>query len=113
MTVHDVTKYRVSKDRRHSEGHHRITLQVRTVQASDLGTYECSVINAIGSGQAHVQLVLVPEPPIYEGENINEPPTVITHWSIRSHQPLSEVVLSYKNEKVSWSGTSMFCQGKR
>lgn len=102
--MHDLTKYKLRKERRHSDGHHRTSLQVRNVQSADLGQYRCVVRNAIGTGEAGVRLVLVPEPPRIESVDVKSVGhLVITHWSIRSHQALNEVALSYmKNGSTVW-----------
>lgn len=102
--LHDGDKYKLRKERRHSDGHHRSSLQVHNVQSADLGVYRCVVRNSIGEGQSSVRLVLQPEPPRFESVDVkNVGHVVITHWSIRSHQALSEVALSYmKNGSTVW-----------
>lgn len=82
--------------------HGKSTLVVKAVTKSDLGDYECDVQNSIGKGQTKMQLVLVPEPPRFVSDDINDD-TVITHWIIRSHQPLTEVMMNYQqNGSKNW-----------
>lgn len=75
-------------------------LIVSNVRANDLGEYECQVENAIGSENVSIELTNVPEPPqLHHVEQ--EANVVITHWHIRSLQPLTEVMLNYQQKGVS------------
>lgn len=99
VPTNDVSKYGLHTEQRHPAGQFRSTLIVKNVQKEDLGDYSCDVRNPIGRAQTKVQLVLVPETPKFSRADI-EPEVVVTHWTIRSHQALSEVKLNYKQNGV-------------
>lgn len=101
IDTNDSAKYKVhNRGGGHSDGYHRSTLLVRNVQSADLGQYNCTVHNDLGAGQAHVHLVLVPEPPRFVSADVNEQ-RVVTHWRVHSHQALNEIALSYMKNGVS------------
>lgn len=75
-------------------------LVISNVKAKDLGEYECQVENEIGSENVSIELTSAPEPP--QLHNVEkEGDVVITHWHIRSLQPLTEVMLNYQQKGVS------------
>lgn len=77
-------------------------LVVSNVKSKDLGVYECKVQNDIGAENVSIELTYVPEPPqLHKLETDKN--VVITHWHIRSLQPLTEVMLNYQLKGVSWS----------
>lgn len=99
VPTNDVSKFALHTEQRHSAGHFRSTLKVKNVQHEDLGEYSCDVHNIIGKAQTKVQLVLTPETPNFTKADIDSD-VVVTHWTIRSHQALSEVKLNYKQNGV-------------
>lgn len=75
-------------------------LMVNNVKPKDLGSYECQVENVIGAESVSIELTNAPEPPqLHHVENDDQ--FVITHWHIRSLQPLVEVMLNYRLKGVS------------
>lgn len=98
LSVSDQPKYLVNNEPRGTT-EFRSSLVINNVQNSDLGEYLCEVHNPIGRVHLKLKLALTPEPPKFVRANIN-PEEVITHWSIRSHQPLSEVKLNYRQNGV-------------
>lgn len=84
-------------------------LVVSNVKSSDLGAYECKVENDIGAENVSFELTYVPEPPQLHNVE-NEGDVVITHWHIRSLQPLHEVMLNYQRKGVSvWLNSCLIC----
>lgn len=75
-------------------------LVINHVKPKDLGEYECQVANVIGSENVSIELTSAPEPPHLEKVE-KEGDVVITHWHIRSLQPLTEVMLNYQQKGVS------------
>lgn len=75
-------------------------LIVNNVKPNDLGSYECQVENAIGAESVSIELTNVPEPPQLQHVE-NDDQFVITHWHIRSLEPLVEVLLNYRLKGVS------------
>lgn len=78
----------------------RSTLVVKNVNEGDLGDYVCQVRNTIGNGSATIGLTYEPEAPVLTDTHIHED-VVTTTWRIKSLQPLSEVMLNYKQKGVS------------
>lgn len=75
-------------------------LVVSKIAATDLGEYECQVENIIGSEKVTIALTYLPEAPkLHNWEE--EGKMVISHWRIRSLQPLKEVMLHYQQKGVS------------
>lgn len=81
----------------------RSTLVVKNVNDHDLGDYVCTVRNSIGNGSATIGLTYEPETPILDDTHIHGD-VVTTQWRIKSLQPLSEVMLNYKQKGVSYDG---------
>lgn len=75
-------------------------LVVTKVSEKDLGDYECSVRNNMGSENVTIELTYVPEPPHLHKMEQSDDNVVVTHWHIRSLQPLTEVTLNYKLQEV-------------
>lgn len=74
-------------------------LLINRVNEKDLGDYECIVQNNMGKENVTITLTYVPEPPhLHRTEKEGE--EVITHWHIRSYQPLTEVMLNYQLKDV-------------
>lgn len=75
-------------------------LVINKVDKNDLGEYECSVKNEIGSESVKILLTLAPEAPHLDKleQNGDE---VTTHWIIRSLKPLDEVTLNYQQKGVN------------
>lgn len=72
------------------------------MKETDLGQYMCKVSNEAGSQNVNVTLTFVPEPPyLYSLERDGE--YTVTHWHIRSLQPLTEVMLKYRRKDVRQS----------
>lgn len=84
---------------KHEEKNSSILI-INNVDKNDLGEYECSVKNQIGSGNVKIQLTFVPEAPHLDNLEQNGE-TVTTHWVIRSYQPLEEVTLNYQQKGVN------------
>lgn len=106
LALSDASKYKLitnaDADLADKQDYHKTQLQVRNVQAGDLGAYRCVVRNQAGSGHAIARLQLEPEPPRFEGAQRKGAETV-TNWQVRSHQALIEVALSYKlNGTTAW-----------
>lgn len=74
-------------------------LVVNGVKLTDLGQYECKVENNIGSESVNISLAFEPEQP-YLKKVEKDGDYVITHWHIRSLQPLTEVMLKYRRKDV-------------
>lgn len=74
---------------------------VNNVKSKDLGVYECRVDNEIGTENVTIELTYVPEPPKLK-EYEREGDSVITHWHIRSMQPLKEIMLNYQLKGVGF-----------
>lgn len=76
-------------------------LVINKVKKTDLGQYTCKVENLIGSQNVNITLTFVPEPPTLQRIERDGDYTV-THWHIRSLQPLTEVMLKYrrKDDKI-------------
>lgn len=77
-------------------------LVVSHVKSKDLGAYECKVQNDIGAENVSIDLTYVPEPPQLHKAEKEGRDIVITHWHIRSLQPLTEVMLNYQLKDVSY-----------
>lgn len=75
-------------------------LMVNKVKKSDLGQYTCKVENIIGQQNVNITLTFVPEPPTLQLIERDGDFTV-SHWHIRSLQPLTEVMLKYRRKDVS------------
>lgn len=75
-------------------------LVISNVKPKDLGSYECQVENTIGAENVSIELTNVPEPPQLHNVEYDDQ-FVITHWHIRSLQPLEEVMLNYQLKGVS------------
>lgn len=84
----------------HDDHKNTTILVINKVNKDDLGEYECSVRNSIGSESVKIQLTLMPEAPHLDNLEQNGD-TVTTHWIIRSLQPLTEVTLNYQQKGVS------------
>lgn len=84
----------------HDDHKNSSILVINKVNKDDLGEYECSVKNAIGSESVKIQLTLMPEAPHLDKLEQNGD-TVTTHWIIRSLQPLTEVTLNYQQKGVN------------
>lgn len=97
----DDKKYEIENEPR-IDGHHaKSTLVIRDVKVPiDLGKYECIVQNQVGKGHSTILVVLVPEPPRYHRSQIDGE-VVTSHWTVRSAQPLSEVLLNYQKDGVN------------
>ncbi|XP_059607952.1 hemicentin-2-like isoform X2 [Phlebotomus argentipes] len=95
-------KYRVTQE---AHGHHnKTTLLVRKVQKSDLGMYQCQVENRLGRGASNVSLIYEPEPAHFDGYELQTAHLVLLNWTVRSVQPLSEVLLYYqKSSDKQWT----------
>lgn len=80
-------------------------LVVNKVKPTDLGQYECKVENNVGADKKRntIELTFVPEPPHLQKIETDGKFT-ITHWHIRSLQPLTEVMLKYRQKDVSKFG---------
>lgn len=74
-------------------------LMINKVKKSDLGQYTCKVENVIGSQNVNITLQFTPEPPTLQRIERDGEYT-ITHWHIRSLQPLTEVMLKYRRKDV-------------
>lgn len=92
--VNNVDKYTMTNETK-DEHHSTSILLVKNVEQSDLGDYKCEVHNSIGKGHVKIHLGYEPEPPKFENVEVNGD-TIITHWSIKSLQPLNEVMLNYQ-----------------
>lgn len=101
LDVQNTAKYSVHSDHKHSNGHFSSKLVLKMVEAGDLGDYACEVRNDIGSGSTHVRLVETPETPTYVSTEFGEE-AVSNHWTVRSHQPLIEVQLNYRQNGVGF-----------
>lgn len=89
------------KHHSHDEQKNASILVIQKVNKNDLGEYECSVKNGIGSESIKILLTLVPEAPRLDKlEQAGD--VVTTHWIIRSFQPLTEVTLNYQMKGVSF-----------
>lgn len=83
-----------------NEQKYRSLLVISKVEDSDLGDYECVVNNTMGESTVSLELTFVPEQPhLHNSEH--DQSALITHWRIRSLEPLTEVELSYKLKDVS------------
>lgn len=72
---------------------------VNRINENDLGDYICVVQNNMGAENVSIELTYNPEPPhLHHIEQDDD--TVITHWHIRSLQPLTEVMLNYRQKGV-------------
>ncbi|XP_031640232.1 lachesin isoform X2 [Contarinia nasturtii] len=70
-------------------------LVVNDVKPQDLGVYECKVENSIGNENVSIDLTDAPEPPkLHQVETDGN--SIVTHWHIRSMQPLKEIMLNYR-----------------
>lgn len=94
------SKYTLLPSKLISKDKNRSLLVVSNVEDSDLGDYECIVNNSMGESKVSLELTYVPEQPhLHHAEQVNS--ALITHWHIRSLEPLTEVELSYKLKDVS------------
>lgn len=100
LDVQNASKYSLHSDHKHANGHFSNKLVVKNVITSDLGEYVCEVHNDIGTGSVNIQLVETPEPPKYVSTEFGDG-AVSNHWTVRSHQPLIEVQLNYRQSGVS------------
>ncbi|XP_037048344.1 lachesin-like isoform X2 [Bradysia coprophila] len=101
LRLNNLDKYSTSNETK-DEHHESNILVIKNVERSDLGEYECEVQNSIGKGHVRIHLGYEPEPPKFERFDIDGD-TIITHWKIRSLQPLNEVMLNYqKNGDRNW-----------
>lgn len=82
------------------DNQNRSTLVINNVANPDLGEYVCLVQNAVGDGNATIQLTYEPGTPILEDTHIHGD-VVTTQWRIKSWQSLSEVMLKYQQKGVS------------
>uniref|UniRef100_A0A1L8E3A9 Putative neural cell adhesion molecule 1 n=1 Tax=Nyssomyia neivai TaxID=330878 RepID=A0A1L8E3A9_9DIPT len=96
------TKYRVTQEQ---HGHHnRTALLVRQVKKEDLGVYQCQVDNRLGQQDANVSLIYEPEPAHFDGYELQPEHLVVLNWTVRSIQPLSEILLYYqKSNDKQWT----------
>lgn len=78
----------------------RSLLVISKVEQRDLGDYECIVKNAMGESNVAIELTYVPEQPRLNHTE-QEAGSLISHWHIRSLEPLTEVILDYKLKDVS------------
>lgn len=93
------SKYSVIYKSPRSPNKNTSILVVNNVKSKDLGVYECRVDNEIGSENVSIDLTFVPEPPkLHSVERDGD--AVITHWHIRSMQPLKEIMLNYQLKGV-------------
>lgn len=74
-------------------------LVINKVTKTDLGYYECNVKNEIGSENDTIELTFAPETPHLKEFSIDGD-TLVTHWIIRSYQPLEEISLLYLENGV-------------
>lgn len=75
-------------------------LVVNNVDKNDLGQYMCQVQSGYGSQNVNITLTYVPEPPVLQAPIERDGQNTITHWHIRSLQPLTEVMLKYRRKNV-------------
>lgn len=93
------SKYTVIFSEPKSPNKNTSILVISQVSSRDLGEYECTVQNNIGTENVTITLTMAPEPPhLHHTEK--EQDEVITHWHIRSLQPLTEVLLNYQLKDV-------------
>lgn len=78
----------------------RSLLVISKVEQKDLGDYECVVKNTMGESNVAIELTYVPEQP-FLNRTEQESGSLISHWHIRSLEPLTEVMLDYKLKDVS------------
>lgn len=76
-------------------------LMVKNVKPTDLGQYSCKVSNDVGSQDVNITLTFLPEPPVLQSPVERDGQYTVTHWHIRSLQPLTEVMLKYRRKDVS------------
>lgn len=95
----DSSKYKILRDTKDNNVY-KSTLAIYKVNKQDLGTYLCKVGNELGSKDVNIELTYAPEPPQLNSTE-QEGESVITHWHIRSLQPLTEVKLNYRKKGVS------------
>lgn len=101
------SKYSVIYGQPKSPNKNTSILVISNVKSKDLGSYECKVQNDIGSENVSIELTYVPEPPqLHKLEK--EGDVIITHWHIRSLQPLHEVMLNYQLKGVGFSHSIRF-----
>lgn len=81
-------------------GKNNSILRIRNVNKNDLGQYMCKVSNEIGSQNVNITLTFVPEPPVLQAPIERDGEYTVTHWHIRSLQPLTEVMLKYRRKDV-------------
>ncbi|XP_055704862.1 MAM domain-containing glycosylphosphatidylinositol anchor protein 1 isoform X2 [Phlebotomus papatasi] len=95
-------KYRISEQ---THGHHnRTVLLVRKVNKSDLGFYQCLVENSLGRDTKNISLIYEPEPAHFDGYELQVDHLVLLNWTVRSVQPLSEILLYYqKTNDKQWT----------
>lgn len=95
-------KYRISEQ---THGHHnRTVLLVRKVNKSDLGFYQCLVENSLGRDSKNISLIYEPEPAHFDGYELQADHLVLLNWTVRSVQPLSEILLYYqKTNDKQWT----------
>lgn len=94
----DPSKYKILRDVT-DKNIHKSTLVIYNVNQNDLGKYLCKVGNELGAKDVNIELTYVPEPPKLNSTE-QEGESVITHWHIRSLQPLTEVKLNYRRKDV-------------
>lgn len=92
-------KYKILRDVANTNVH-KSTLVIYKVNQGDLGKYWCKVGNELGAENVNIELTYAPEPPKLNSTE-QEGESVITHWHIRSLQPLTEVKLNYRKKGVS------------
>lgn len=95
----DSSKYQILQDTT-EENVHKSTLVIHKVNKNDLGKYLCKVGNELGAKDVNIELTYAPEPPQLNATE-QDGESVITHWHIRSLQPLTEVKLEYRKKGVS------------
>lgn len=87
-----------------------VVLRVKNVQKTDLGDYKCKVENDIGSQDVNITLTFKPEPPTLQAPIERDGEYTITHWHIRSMQPIHEVMLKYRRKDVSKQTVLIYIQ---
>ncbi|GAB0090789.1 uncharacterized protein DMENIID0001_055520 [Sergentomyia squamirostris] len=96
------SKYRMTEE---THGHHNRTgLVVRKVHKSDLGSYQCQVDNRLGRQHTNVSLIYEPELAHFDGYELQSGHLVVLNWTVRSVQPLSDILLYYqKSVDKQWT----------
>lgn len=108
--VHNSEKFR-SHVHPHEKHHHNMTtLKIHDVNKDDLGQYKCHAENTLGKADATVTLVYEPEVATLNECRLTDDDlhTVMCNWTVHSAQPVSEAVISYKqNGERSWQQEAM------